>query len=114
MDGYYDGLPSGHVNGHEAAKLAACREAKEEIDIDIEPEDLRLVHTMHEKADGHERLNLGFEVIHYKGTPTNKEPHKCTGLMWANLNHPPKDIVPLVRVLLEQIAAGNVYSDYNF
>lgn len=113
MDGYYS-LPAGHVDGDERAIVAACREAKEEVGLDLQSKDLRLVHTMHEQAEGHERMNLGFEVLHYAGKPKNMEPDKCDGLRWAPLDKLPENIVPSVKFLLEQIEAGEPYSDYNF
>jgi 8-oxo-dGTP diphosphatase len=113
MDGYYS-LPAGHVDGDEPAIVAACREAKEEVGVTIEPADLELVHTVHEKAEGHERLNLGFEVKAYKGKITNMEPEKCDELRWVPITDLPDDMVPSIRELLEHISAGRRYSDYNF
>ncbi|MGH7203813.1 MAG: NUDIX hydrolase [Candidatus Levyibacteriota bacterium] len=113
MDGYYS-LPAGHVDGDERAVMAAIREAKEEIGLNVAPNDMCLVHTMHEKAEGHERLNLGFEILNYKGEPRNMEPDKCDELRWASLDKLPENIVPSVKFLLEQIEANNPYSDYNF
>ena len=113
MDGYFS-IPAGHVDGDEPAIEAACREALEEVGVTIKPKDLELVHTVHEKAEGHERMNLGFEVKAYEGTLTNMEPEKCSELQWAPLDKLPDNIVPSVRELLEHIAAGRRYSDYNF
>ena len=53
--GYQDGmycLVSGHVEDNEAATTAMCREAKEEIGIDINPHDLKIVLIMHRKSTG--------------------------------------------------------------
>jgi 8-oxo-dGTP diphosphatase len=113
MDGFYS-LPAGHVDGGESAMTAAVREAKEEIGVDIGPKGLRLAHTMHEQADGHERMNLGFEALSYEGEPKNMEPNKCDELRWAPINDLPENTVPSVKVLLEQIEAGEPYSDFNF
>ncbi len=113
MDSWYS-MPAGHVDGGEPAIVAACREAKEEVGLDLKPEDLRLVHTVHELADGHERLNLAFEVLQYEGEPQNTEPHKCAELHWVALDALPEHTVPSLRAILQHIAAGEPYSSYNF
>lgn len=113
MDGSYS-VPAGHVDGDEPAAVAACREAKEEVGVTIRPEQLKLVHTVHEKAEGHERLNLGFEVLGYEGAIRNTEPHKCDELRWAPVNDLPATMVPSVRAILENVQKGIPYSDFNF
>ena len=54
-DGYYS-LPSGHLNGGEPAIRAAIREAKEEVGVDIDLKDLRLVHTSHRYSENPNRM----------------------------------------------------------
>jgi hypothetical protein len=39
-DGYYDFGASGHVDNNESTKTSKCREAKEELYIDINHDDL--------------------------------------------------------------------------
>jgi 8-oxo-dGTP diphosphatase len=112
-DGWYS-LPAGHVDGNEPAVVAACREAKEEVGVDIDPKDLRLVHTMHEMADGHERINLGFKVLNYKGELKNMEPHKSDEIRWASLRDLPEKTVDQVKMFVEKYLQGEPYSDFNF
>lgn len=112
-DGFYS-LPAGHVDGNEPAVVAACREAKEEVGVDIQPEELRLVHTMHEQAEGHERINLGFEVLHYDGELTNIEPEKCSELRRVSMYDLPEDTVDQVKLFVQKYLANKVYSDFNF
>lgn len=113
MNGFYS-LPAGHVDGNEAAIVAACREAKEEVGVEIDPKDLRLVHTMHELAEGHERLNLGFEVLKYEGDLYNAEPHKHGELRWADPADLPTNTVPQVKAIFQNVAANAPYSSYGF
>lgn len=123
--GYRDGeysLPSGHVGGidekgGESAIQAAIREAKKEVGVDITPEDLRLVHTMHRASMDpapHERIDLYFEAAKWRGTLTNAEPHKCDELRWVSVDHLPGNMISEVRQALEMITKGNPYSDFNF
>jgi 8-oxo-dGTP diphosphatase len=117
-DGYF-GLPSGHIDGHESAITAAIREAKEEIGIDLIPEQLDLIHTQHRYIDkddkyGYEYIDLYFRSINWAGTPQNKEPHKCARLEWYEQVNLPDNMVPEVRHALQKIAANISYSDFNF
>ena len=43
-DGGWWVLPAGHIEQGETAMAAAIREAKEELDIDIAPDDIKCVH----------------------------------------------------------------------
>ncbi|MBI2327315.1 NUDIX domain-containing protein [Candidatus Curtissbacteria bacterium] len=58
-DGNYT-LVSGHLNGDESATVAICREAKEEADLIINPNDLEIVHVMHRKTDSVENERIDF------------------------------------------------------
>lgn len=118
--GYRDGeysLPAGHVDGGEPAVRAAMREAREEVGVNMEPGDLRLVHTMHRFSDEpepHERIDLFFEITKWQGELSNTEPEKCSEISWYDIDNLPENMVPEVRSALEKIAAGEPYSDYNF
>ncbi len=115
MDGYY-GLPSGHVEKGEPSLAAIIREAKEEVGVDVNAEDIRLVHLMHRMAEerDHERIDMGFETSVWKGEPYNAEPDKCGGLLWADPKDLPKKTIVSVALILEYAAAGTPYSDLNF
>src|SRR6185369_159344 len=45
-DGNYS-VPAGHVDGNEPMTAAMIREAKEEVGIEIQPENLQFAHVMH-------------------------------------------------------------------
>src|SRR5215469_6505010 len=71
MDGSY-GLVAGHIEAREPAKNAMVREAKEEIGITIDPDDLRLVHTGHRY--NRDRIDLFFEADTWQDEILNAEP----------------------------------------
>lgn len=115
-DGDYS-LPAGHVDGGEPAVQAAVREAKEEVDVNIDSADLRLIHTMHRSSidpEPHERIDLFFAVEKWHGTLRNAEENKCSEIRWCSLQALPANMVPEVRFVLEKIAAHETYSDFNF
>lgn len=118
MDGMY-GLPSGHIDGHEAAEHAAIREAKEEIGVSLHAEDLRFVHVTHRVGhtdDGSyvERVDIYFEVSAWDGEVINAEPHKCDELRWASLDELPDNLTPELAHALKHIERESYYSSFNF
>ncbi len=56
------------------------REAKEEIGIELKPEDSKLVHVMHRKEPSKERVNFFFTASKWVGEPKIMEPQKCDNL----------------------------------
>jgi len=113
MDGYYS-FPAGHIEPKETLRQAMVREAKEEIGIEIDKEDLRLVHIIHRKESNEERINFFFTTEKYKGEPKIREPHKCDNLNWFNLNNLPDNVIPYIRQSIENISQRKIYSEYGW
>lgn len=116
MNGYY-GLPSGKVENHEPFTLAAVREAKEEVGIDVKPSDLRHILTVHrQNADDAARywVDVYFEVDDWQGEVVNAEPHMHSEVAWLDLENLPENVIPSVRFAMEQITAGNLYCEYGW
>ena len=113
MDGFY-GVPAGHLDGNETAREGCAREIKEEIDIDIKPEDLEVVHIMHRKAANDERIDFFMTAKSYAGEIKNVEPHKCDDLSWFELDNLPDNIVDYVKVALEKYKAEVTYSEFGY
>ena len=110
--GYEDGklhLPSGHLEAGESVVHAACREAREELGIEVEPHHLELVHVMHRHAGGG-RLAAFFRLHSWRGEIRNAEPHKCAELTWVPIDDLPGDTVPYARTALRALRAGNPLS----
>lgn len=112
-DGWYS-LPAGHIDGGESALQAAVREAKEEIGIDVAPEDLHFVHIAHRMAEegDHERVDFFFEAVQWRGEPSNCEPEKCDDVAWFGLGSLPEKTAPLIISVLTAIENGSTYSDF--
>jgi ADP-ribose pyrophosphatase YjhB (NUDIX family) len=112
-DGEYT-LPAGHIDPGESALAAAVHEAREEVCLEIEPENLRLVHvvqSMKSEANDKDFINFYFECDKYSGQAANGEPDKCDDLIWI----PPADldkfpVIDAVRAALSQIARGGIFS----
>jgi 8-oxo-dGTP diphosphatase len=114
--GYEDGnysVVAGHVDGSETAREAMCREAFEEAGLKIEPSDLRMVHVIH-RVGTDERISFFFSPVKWQGQPSNQEPHKCSELAWYPIHGMPENMVPYIRHAIEQVLAGNQYSEYGW
>lgn len=116
MDDHY-GLPSGKVEVNEFFAHAAIREAKEEVGVEIEPEDLLYVMAQHyiEKEDPKNCwVNVFYKVKKWRGDPYNAEPDKHGELTWSSPDTLPNNMVPAVRHALEQIGEGKSYCEFNW
>lgn len=113
QDGNYS-LPSGHLEGDEKATEAMVREAKEEIGIKINLNDLKLVHVSHRKSSDSERIDLFFTTNEWTGKEQNMEEDKCDHLDWFPLDSLPENIVPNVKIALDNYLIGNSYSEIGF
>ncbi len=117
MDGFY-GLPSGKVEYGEPFELGAAREVKEEVGVDITPDELQFVHVMHRHgSDGKvfmDWVDVYFEVSSWHGEPKNMEPTLHSGVEWIDLQALPVNVIPPVRAALELIASGIKYGEYGW
>jgi 8-oxo-dGTP diphosphatase len=104
MDGHYS-VPAGHLDGNEPVRLAAVREAREEIGVKIEPADIRFAGVFH-RSEGDERVDFFVHVQNWSGEPFNAEPEKCNELRWTEIDALPDDTIPYVRRAIENFQAG--------
>lgn len=109
MDNMYDFACSGHVEKGESFAKALIREAKEEIGIEIKEEDLIFLAVNHHYQADH--VQLFFSTKNYLGKPTVCEQNECGGLLWANIENLPQNIIPYVKNVIEDIKLGIQYDD---
>jgi ADP-ribose pyrophosphatase YjhB (NUDIX family) len=107
MDGMY-GLPSGHIEDNERISQGTCREIKEEIDIELKPDDISLVHIMHRKEKDI-RIDFFFLVNKWQGKPINAEFNKCDGLQWFSFNSLPDNTIPYIKIAIENFQNKLLY-----
>lgn len=96
MDGYWDFSATGHVEFGESIKNAGVREMKEELNIEINIDNMKLLTIMH-KFTGASMLtyvNAFFIVEKFDGTPTINEEDKIEELKWVSLSELPERIIP--------------------
>jgi ADP-ribose pyrophosphatase YjhB (NUDIX family) len=112
QEGMYS-VPAGHLDGGELAKVAMCRETKEEVNISIRERDLKFVHLSH-RLNGspeQERIDLFFECWQWQGRINNNEPDKCDDLRWFKIDQLP-NVIPHVKTVLQKTLQDDHYSEY--
>lgn len=119
-DGKYS-LVAGHLNGNETVYQAMIREAHEEAGINININDLDLVHIMHRYnvKDAHEengvkypeRLDFFITAKKWAGEINNMEPEKCDDLSWFDLNNLPTNMIFYIKKAINNIRKGIIYSE---
>ncbi|CAN5409836.1 hypothetical protein BH10PAT4_BH10PAT4_4010 [soil metagenome] len=110
MDGKY-GLVSGHVEAGETAEEALIRETSEEAGITVKESDLTFVFAEQRLSDEvqDDYVELFFESTKWQGEVTNREPEKCAGLEWFDVNKLPKNTIPYIADVLKLYPTGQHY-----
>lgn len=111
--GYMDGFlcpPGGHIEKGETPMIAMAREIKEELGIEVYPEDLSFLCVAARNSEGKEIVAYQFLLMGNEYEPINAEPHKCTELVWHSVNNLPKDLIPDFRQVIDQ----SIKSDNNY
>lgn len=119
-DGFFKGgywvMPAGHMDGNETASCAARRELKEELDIEVKPEDLEFAHVVHSITPYLERIDFFFKIKNFSGEINNLEHDKCDEIRffaYDNLPSPDKMDKTTVKVI-NGLKQGRFYSEKGF
>jgi len=94
-DGNYS-VPAGHLDGDETVRMAAVREALEEIGVQIDLRDIAFATVMHRKSND-ERVDFFVHIKTWSGEPFNAEPDKCDELRWCDVHSLPDNTIPYVK-----------------
>ena len=112
MDGHYS-VPAGHLDGNEPVRMAAVREAYEEIGVRIDPADITFAGVFHRSEDD-ERVDFFVNVRKWREEPVNAEPEKCDEIHWSDLNDLPTNTIPYIRRAIENLQAGVVFEEFGW
>ena len=111
--GYRDGkytLPAGHVEPNETFVQTCIREIKEEVCLDVQPEDLELVHVMQRHEKGVNVIDYYFLAKKWTGEPKLGEPHKADDLQWLTVNEIKEHAIHYVDKALKHVAEHVLFS----
>ncbi len=112
MDGHYS-VPAGHLDGGEPVRMAAVREAQEEIGVRLDPADIVFAGVFH-RQEGDERVDFFVHVQKWSGEPVNTEPEKCDDLCWTGLDALPENTIPYIRRAIENFRAGIPFEEFGW
>lgn len=112
-DGMWDCAASGHVDENESMKMALIREAKEEIEICIEMQDVEFATITHKYTPVTKSIyyNAFFVVRKYSGVPSIKEPNKCSDLKWFPIKNLPDEFLEDRRQALQNYFSKVAYDE---
>lgn len=109
--GYEDGkycLPGGHLEMNEEIREALIREAKEEIGIDININDIEFYKVLHMKInEEQEYIYFIFQTDSWSGDIINNEEEKCEEIIWVDVEKIPENTLNFIPELF-----GNNNSKY--
>ena len=112
LDGYYD-LVSGHLEYDESCETCAVRETKEEVDLVVNPADLKLATLFQSDFEtGIRYLNYIYTTDTYSGTPRIGEPEKIDDMQWFTPDEFPEKLTIGTRVFLHSLGAAGVQNYY--
>lgn len=117
--GYEDGkysMVAGHVEKEETFTNAIIREAKEEIGINLESENLKIVHVMHRNSgtENSNRIDIFFISEKWTGKIENKETDKCDDLSWFDLDNIPENAILYIKQAVGCIKNNIFYSECGY
>ena len=127
--GYEDGnysVPAGHLDGNETVRMAAVREAREEIGVHIDVDNVDFATVTHRKSDEtvfpsrgtgagtDERVDFFVCIQDWLGEPYNAEPEKCDELRWYEVEALPENTIPYVRKAIRNYFEGIPFDEFGW
>ena len=103
---------AGHVEAGESVFEAGCREAAEELGVEISPDGLEPLCVLHRTGNSRnpidERVDFFFQCRRWQGEPRRREPDYAAELRWVSLDALPEPVVPHERFVLERWREGTL------
>ena len=102
-------MPGGKIEFGEGFEEAAIREVKEETDIDVKKEDLKLISLANDLAVDAHFITVGFLCEKFNGEAKTMEPDEIVEWRWYNLDNLPTKIFLPSQKVLANYHSGKIY-----
>jgi 8-oxo-dGTP diphosphatase len=103
-------LIGGKVETKEFAISTLVREATEEVGIEIQESDLRLVHVLQEQKNKKTQIVLFFKAKRWSGELKSAEPKKFKEVGWFSYLDLPENLNPITRRVIERVYEGESFT----
>ncbi|MDR0383847.1 MAG: NUDIX domain-containing protein [Christensenellaceae bacterium] len=112
--GMWDCSSAGHVEIGESMTDALVREAKEEIGVELNKDDIVFTNIQHSGDKNPEQVyyNGYFFFKKWTGEPKICEPEKCWQLEWFDINKIPENTVENRKAAIKDYINGITYSEH--
>ncbi len=89
---YFQIIPAGHLEWEEDYLSCSVREAREELGIEVNKEDLKVIHISHRvMKDERIYFDVYIEIKKYKWEIKRCEDDKCSEIQFVDINNLPND-----------------------
>lgn len=102
------GLPGGHLEKNERMEDGAKRELEEETGLRAS---LKFVNLTNGRGIDPQYFHIGFLAENIGGEPELKEPNKCYGWEWFDINHLPENLFIGHKKLIEAFLKHEIFAD---
>lgn len=99
-------LPGGGMRYKESPEEAACREVKEETDLEVKKKDLKKVSVTNDISGDTHFVTIGFLCEESDGRPGAMEPDQIIKWEWFDLNDLPSPIFPPSKKIIQKVKSG--------
>ena len=115
-DGMWDFSCAGKVEDGETMRQTALREAKEELKVEIFPENLQFAALVHKRDRAANLIyyNAYFICRKFCNEPTIGEPEKCSQLRWFDADSLPDDLIADRKRAFNAYLNGERYIEYGW
>ncbi len=99
-------LPGGGMRYKETPEETACREVKEETDIDVREEDLVKVSATDDRTEDAHFITIGFYCDEFEGEAKVMEPDEIVEWKWFDKNDLPSPLFKPSEKLIKKVKKG--------
>jgi len=107
-------FPGGLLEANETLPQAAIRETREEVGVEVAPQDFTLVHVLQVKKGGtntKDIIGFYFMAEQWQGTPVNSEPEKHSEIGWFDVGVLPRNMTEHAKQALVGFQSDIHYSE---